>query len=221
MFNSMSNNILYKEFIAGRTTYEHAFMFIGILLQFITFYITGDSVISLISGVTGIISVVLCSQKKFSFYLFGFVQLGTYMWLAAQQNFYGELVENVFYIITMFIGMWIWLKNFNTDKQVVKSKKLSAKQLSIINVLTFVGILCLWKYLYMTNDTQPFMDALSTIPAFVAQILLMLRYREQWIFWIIIDVASIFMWAIADNWIMVVQYIFWTINCIYGLKKWT
>ena len=84
MFNSMSNNILYKEFIAGRTTYEHAFMFIGILLQIITFYITGDSVISLISGVTGIISVVLCSQKKFSFYLFGFVQLGTYMWLAAQ-----------------------------------------------------------------------------------------------------------------------------------------
>ena len=128
MLNSMSNNILYKEFIAGRTTYEHTFMFIGILLQIITFYITGDSVISLISGVTGIISVVLCSQKKFSFYLFGFVQLGTYMWLAAQQNFYGELVENVFYIITMFIGMWIWLKNFNTDEQVVKSKKLSTKQ---------------------------------------------------------------------------------------------
>ena len=123
-------------------------MFMGILLQIITFYITGDSVISLISGVTGIISVVLCSQKKFSFYLFGFVQLGTYMWLAAQQNFYGELVENVFYIITMFIGMWIWLKNFNTDEQVVKSKKLSTKQLSIISILTFVGILCLWKYLY-------------------------------------------------------------------------
>ena len=143
------------------------------------------------------------------------------MFLAYQQRFYGELVENIFYIVTMFIGMYIWLKNFNKKEQIVKTKKLSYKQLNIISILTFMGIFGLWKYLYITNDTQPFMDAVSTVPAFVAQILLMLCYREQWIFWIIIDVASIFMWAIADNWIMVVQYIFWTINCIYGLKKWT
>lgn len=48
----------------------------------------------------------------------------------------------------------------------------------------------------------------------------MLRYREQWIFWIIIDVVSIFMWMFADNWIMVIQFIFWTMNCIYGYRKW-
>ncbi|WQJ51922.1 MAG: PnuC-like nicotinamide mononucleotide transport [Hatfieldvirus porci] len=214
------NNILYNEFIAGRTAYEHNFMLIGIFMQIIVFYITGDSVISLISGISGIISVILCSQKKFSFYIFGFIQLGTYMFLAYQQRFYGELVENIFYIVTMFIGMYIWLKNFNKKEQIVKTKKLSYKQLNIISILTFMGIFGLWKYLYITNDTQPFMDAVSTVPAFVAQILLMLCYREQWIFWIIIDVASVFMWAIADNWVMVVQYIFWTLNCIYGYKKW-
>ena len=80
----MSNNILYKEFIEGRTTYEHAFMFIGILLQFITFYITGDSVISLVSGVTGIILVVFCADGLFlccdgkitHFFLFGNARRG-------------------------------------------------------------------------------------------------------------------------------------------------
>ena len=122
------NNILYNEFIAGRTAYEHNFMLIGIFMQIIVFYITGDSVISLISGISGIISVVLCSQKKFSFYIFGFIQLGTYMFLAYQQRFYGELVENIFYIVTMFIGMYIWLKNFNKKEQIVKTKKLSYMQ---------------------------------------------------------------------------------------------
>lgn len=215
------NNILYSEFIEGRNINEHLFMLIGIFLQLVAWYITKDSLISLISGVTGIISVILCSQRKISFYFFGFIQLGTYMYLAWQQRFYGELVENVFYIITMLIGIVVWLKNYNTEERIVESKRLSERSFYIIcSIMVFICVLFGYYMKYFTDNTQPFMDSFSTVPAFIAQTLLMLRYREQWIFWIIIDVVSIFMWLFADNWIMVIQFIFWTMNCIYGYKKW-
>lgn len=215
------NNILYSEFIEGRNINEHLFMFIGIFLQLIAWYITKNSLISLISGVTGIISVILCSQRKISFYFFGFIQLGTYMYLAWQQRFYGELIENVFYIITMLIGIVVWLKNYNTEEQIVESKRLSDRLFYIIcSTMVFICVLFGYYMKYFTDNTQPFMDSFSTVPAFIAQTLLMLRYREQWIFWIIIDVVSIFMWMFADNWIMVIQFIFWTMNCIYGYRKW-
>ena len=215
------NNILYSEFIEGRNINEHLFMLIGIFLQLIAWYITKDSLISLISGVTGIISVILCSQRKISFYFFGFIQLGTYMYLAWQQRFYGELIDNVFYIITMLIGIVVWLKNYNTEKQIVESKRLSDRLFYIIcSIMVFICVLFGYYMKYFTDNTQPFMDSFSTVPAFIAQTLLMLRYREQWIFWIIIDVVSIFMWMFADNWIMVIQFIFWTMNCIYGYRKW-
>ena len=215
------SNILYSEFIEGRNINEHLFMIIGIFLQLIAWYITKDSLISLISGVTGIISVILCSQRKISFYFFGFIQLGTYMYLAWQQRFYGELIENVFYIITMLIGIVVWLKNYNTEEQIVESKRLSDRLFYIIcSIMVFICVLFGYYMKYFTDNTQPFMDSFSTVPAFIAQTLLMLRYREQWIFWIIIDVVSIFMWMFADNWIMVIQFIFWTMNCIYGYRKW-
>ena len=215
------NNILYSEFIEGRNINEHLFMFIGIFLQLVVWYITKDSLVSLISGVTGIISVILCSQRKISFYFFGFIQLGTYMYLAWQQRFYGELIENVFYIITMLIGIVVWLKNYNTEEQIVESKRLSDRLFYIIcSIMVFICILFGYYMKYFTDNTQPFMDSFSTVPAFIAQTLLMLRYREQWIFWIIIDVVSIFMWMFANNWIMVIQFIFWTMNCIYGYRKW-
>ncbi len=215
------NNILYSEFIEGRNINEHLFMLIGIFLQLIAWYITKDSLISLISGVTGIISVILCSQRKISFYFFGFIQLGTYMYLAWQQRFYGELIENIFYIITMLIGIVVWLKNYNTEEQIVESKRLSDRLFYIIcSIMVFICVLFGYYMKYFTDNTQPFMDSFSTVPAFIAQTLLMLRYREQWIFWIIIDVVSIFMWMFADNWIMVIQFIFWTMNCIYGYRKW-
>lgn len=215
------NNTLYSEFIEGRNINEHLFMLIGIFLQLIAWYITKDSLISLISGVTGIISVILCSQRKISFYFFGFIQLGTYMYLAWQQRFYGELIENIFYIITMLIGIVVWLKNYNTEEQIVESKRLSDRLFYIIcSIMVFICVLFGYYMKYFTDNTQPFMDSFSTVPAFIAQTLLMLRYREQWIFWIIIDVVSIFMWMFADNWIMVIQFIFWTMNCIYGYRKW-
>lgn len=177
------NNILYSEFIEGRNINEHLFMFIGIFIQLITWYITKNSLVSLISGVTGIISVILCSQRKISFYFFGFIQLGTYMYLALQQRFYGELIENVFYIITMLIGIVVWLKNYNTEEQIVESKRLSDRLFYIIcNIMVFICVLFGYYMKYFTDNTQPFMDSFSTVPAFIAQTLLMLRYREQWIF---------------------------------------
>ena len=47
------------------------------------------------------------------------------------------------------------------------------------------------------------------------------RYREQWLFWIVIDVLCIKLWAVAGNWSMVAMYIGWTANCIYGWKNWS
>lgn len=196
------------------------FIMLGIIMQVIVFRITDAPRLSLISGVFGVISVVLCSNRKVAFYLFGFVQLFTYVLLCIEQNLYGEIAENAFYFVTMLIGLSHWLDNYNEDKVSVETRKLNVAQKMWIAIGTLFGTLILFNILSLTDDTQPFMDAITTIPAFVAQILMILRYRDSWFYWFIIDVGSIIMWGIAGDWCMVVQFIFWTVNCIYGLKKW-
>jgi nicotinamide mononucleotide transporter len=196
------------------------FIFIGILMQVIVFRITDAPRLSLISGVFGVISVVLCSNRKMAFYLFGFVQLFTYVLLCLEQNLYGEIAENAFYFVTMLIGLSHWLDNYNEDEVAVETRKLNAAQKMWTAIGTLFGTLIMFNILLLTDDTQPFMDSITTIPAFVAQILMILRYRDSWFYWLIIDIGSIIMWGIAGDWCMVVQFIFWTVNCIYGLKKW-
>ena len=200
--------------------FTSSFIIIGILMQVIVFRITDAPRLSLISGVFGVISVVLCSNRKVAFYLFGFVQLFTYVLLCFEQNLYGEIAENAFYFVTMLIGLSHWLDNYNEDKVSVETRKLNAAQKMWIAIGTLFVTLIMFNILLLTDDTQPFMDAITTIPAFVAQILMILRYRDSWFYWFIIDVGSIIMWGIAGDWCMVVQFIFWTVNCIYGLKKW-
>ena len=133
--------ILKEELINGKKPLDWAMFVVGIALQvagIILGFKTGnpDSIGLIISGLTGVISVVLCSQGKISFYIFGYIQLFTYVFcFALPQHLWGEFIENIMYAISMVIGLIIWIKNYRRKEQAktieIKAKKLSLKGLSI------------------------------------------------------------------------------------------
>ena len=219
------------EFINGRTKFDWIYLAFGLILQTFAIvygYITGtpDSVISIICSIAGVISVVFCAQGKISFYLFAYIQMFTYTFgVAIPNHLWGEAWENLFYFITQTYGIYAWYKIYRVKKDnqsaEVKGKKLKALGWTITTLILVIGTTILTIVLKKTNDPQPFLDAISTIPAFIAQILMVLGYREQWLHWLIIDVASVIMFIAVGNWVMVAMFIFWTINCIYGWYKWT
>ena len=154
------------------------------------------------------------------FYWFGFAQLFTYVALCLQQKLYGEIAENAFYLATMLYGMYHWHKNYDNEKLEVKTRSFNLEINLDVLSFTVIGIVLLYITLSYTDDTQPFMDAITTVPAITAQILMILRYKESWFYWLIIDIGSIIMWINANDWCMVAQFIFWSINCMYGYYKW-
>lgn len=219
------------EFINGRTKFDWMFLGLGLLMQIIAIiygYITGtpDGIISIICSIAGVISVVLCAQGKISFYLFAYIQMFTYTFgVAIPNHLWGEAWENLFYFITQTYGIYAWYKIYRIKKE-NNSAEVKAKKLNVVGWMITIGALIagvtiLTIVLTKTSDPQPFLDAISTIPAFIAQILMVLGYREQWLHWLIIDVASIIMFIMIGNWMMVAMFLFWTVNCIYGWYKWT
>lgn len=201
--------------------FDYGFILFGILLQVICYLFTKDGMLSFVCGLSGAINVVLCSQKKLSFYFFAYIQMFTYIVIIFQQRLYGELVENIFYIITTTIALFIWIKNYNKEEKEVEARRLSQRGILIYSSIFIIGTLILYCILSKTNDPQPFLDAVSTVPAFLAQILLMTRYREQWIMWLVVDIATLILWISIGNIFMIMQYIFWILNCIYGYIKWS
>lgn len=130
-------NVLRDEFISGKKWYDFAFMGVGLVLQVIAIvagFMNGEpeSIGLIISGIMGVVSVVLCSQGKISFYIFGFIQLFTYVFFFTIPNrLHGETIENGMYFLSMLYGIYVWAKLYgrNKDNQSteIKSKKLSIK----------------------------------------------------------------------------------------------
>lgn len=217
---------LRQEFLLGRTPFDWAFLALGIAVQIVVFCLTPSNPWAIVSGICGIISVILCSQGKISTFLFGFIQISTYLYLSLLQRLYAEVGINVFYFLSQLYGIYVWSRRYRIEQQTqsaqLEPKRLKSLQLLWVIVLSLmISALAGWLLSTFTDDTQPWLDAFTTVPAIFAQVLLVLAYREQWILWLLVDVLSAIMWARAGEWCLFAQYLFWCVNCLYGFHHWS
>lgn len=212
------------EIWTGYSLLERLFLVSMIILQVVVFALQPDTILGIISGLSGVVSVVLCAKGKISFYYIGFIQTISYLVLAWQNRFYGEVIENVFYLVTMVMGVFMWKKHMNKNKdgtKQIEAKKFTYTQWIASIVGTIIATLLTGYGLSTIGNAQPYTDAATNVLAIFAQILMIKRFREQWLWWIVIDLLCIKMWWIAGNWSMVAMYIAWTANCVYGWYNWT
>ena len=217
-------NYLKREMWDGFSIKEKLFMWGMVLLQILVYIVAPDSWYGIVAGIAGCISVVLTAKGRWMMYPIGFIQNFTYTVLAFQNKFYGEVFEQVFYIVTMIWGMVAWARNMHTNEdgtQDVNTRKFSVKDWIFTVVGVLIGTWVFGKVLVAMGANQAYTDAATNVMALFAQILMVKRYREQWVLWLLIDLFCIKMWWVAGNWSMVAMYIAWTANCIYGWINWT
>lgn len=217
MINSIVNR--FGKWVGVDGVFASWFVLIGVVTQLLTCYLMKDTALAVCSGIAGVISVVLCSQKKVSFYFWGILQLVTILIISYQTGLYGKVLENGFYLITMLLGFLLWDKN-KTDTE-VKIETMGFSDYAILAVFTPLLVFGVSLFVVDTNSEQPILDTLTTVIGIVAQIMLIFRFKEQWVLWFILDVLCIILWAIDGNWCVMTQYIFWTVNCIYGFFYWS
>ena len=217
-------NYLKREMWDGFSLYEKLFMWGMVVLQILVYIIAPDSWYGVVAGIAGCISVVLTAKGRWMMYPIGFIQNFTYTVLAFQNMFYGEVIEQVFYIVTMIWGMVAWARNMHTNEdgtQDVNTRKFGLAEWLFTIAGVVIGTWLFGRVLVAMGAAQPYTDAATNVMALFAQILMVKRYREQWVLWLLIDVFCIKMWWVAGNWSMVAMYVAWTANCIYGWYNWT
>ena len=217
-------NYLKREIWDGFSLSEKLFMWGMVLLQILVYIVAPDSWYGVVAGIAGCISVVLTAKGRWMMYPIGFIQNFTYTVLAFQNRFYGEVFEQVFYIVTMIWGMVAWARNMHTNEdgtQDVNTRKFSLAEWLFTIVGVVIGTWLFGRVLVALNAAQPYIDAATNVMALFAQVLMVKRYREQWFLWLLIDLFCIKMWWVAGNWSMVAMYVAWTANCVYGWYNWT
>lgn len=215
-------NKLKDEFFGGWKPFELAWLFLFLAAQIFAYVQAPDSLLAMISGIAGILCVVFVGKGKISNYLFGLIFAYTYFYVALDNKFYGEMTTTLYvYIPAQFIGYFLWKQNMQSqDKvKVVEAKFLTVKGwLTLINAV-LIGSLAFISILKTTDGQSVSLDGVTTVLVVAAQLLMILRYSEQWILWIIINILSIWLWAETPA--MYLMYGAYLLNSVYGYYNWT
>lgn len=173
------------------------------------------------AAISGIFCVVLCAKGRKSQYIWGLFNIVCYVVIAWLNKYYGEVMLNaLYYLPSQFIGYYLWNKHSDQEDN-LEGKKLSFWLSVILIMLITVGIFTYKLVLDMLGGNGTLLDSASTVFSIVANALMMLRYREQWLLWIIIDAITVVMWLLVGDFIMVTMWAVYLINAFYGYYNWT
>lgn len=213
------------KFFEGWTRFEKGWLIISAILMVAVSIYFKDSVIGLASGLFGITSVVMAAKGKISTYYLGTIQIALYSVICFQSHFYGTLIMNIiFYLPMNVVGYRQW-KNKRDDDGNVEAKKLTPKQLVIVVIGMALFVSIIGSVLTLLGGNSTYLDAFNMINTMLAMTLMVLRYSENWIFWLLGNIVSVAMWISVIgtpefNGTMIIIYGTYLFNALYGYVNW-
>ena len=127
-----------------------------------------------------------------------------------------------------FVGFYIWTKpKYKVNEDDVISKFLSMKGRIVWSLISIVSVLGYAVILKSMGGNTPLFDSMSTVFSVVAMVLMAYAFMEQWVLWIVVDIVTVIMWSNIVflqgglfNLGILVMWIAWLINAIYGFVNW-
>lgn len=186
----------------------------------------GDSLMGIISAVTGVICVVLTGKGKLFAYFFGLINSVLYAIIAYQSALYGETMLNLLYYVPMqFVGFYIWSRHMNPETQEVRKRHMKWRSRVVMIAAVAAATFLYGLFLRYLGDAMPFVDSFTTVSSVAAMIVSVKMYAEQWWIWVAVDVFSIYMWwcdlmSGTDNFATLLMWVVYLGNAVIMLIKW-
>lgn len=187
----------------------------------------GDSLLGIIAALTGVWCVVLTGMGKSVCFVFGIVNVLCYAYISYGAKYYGEVMLNTLYYFPMnFVGLYIWNKHTNKETGEVDKRHLNNKKRLVIALGSIVAIGIYGVILKYMGGNLPYIDSLTTILSITAQILTLYRVAEQWILWMVVNAATIFMWGVNfaqgnENIAVLLMWMVYFLNAVFMYYRWS
>ena len=185
-----------------------------------------NTFVGMIVLITGILNSYYSSVGNKINFPIGVINNLALSYVAFKNNNYGLVIFNLLFFLPINIkGYFEWNKNSNTD--VVKNRGLGLKKGVITIILSMVtGLLVAYLLQLIPGERLTYLDSFTNVISFIAGILLMLRYNESWILYLVNNVLDLTLWIINfssggfDSLMVLLMSVMYLVINIYALFKW-
>jgi nicotinamide mononucleotide transporter len=168
-------------------------------------------------GLVNIALLIFRNVWNFAFGIASVILAGFVMW---ERKLYGESSLQLFFVFAQAWGWWLWLKIGGEDNTVpVRWLDWTSRWVWLMGIAA-VSLNLGWALHRFTDAAVPYADAGITGASIAAQFLLAFRRIENWLIWIVIDIASVILFIDRELYALAGLYGGMLVMCLFGLKEW-
>ena len=166
---------------------------------------------------SSIIYVVLVAKRLILCWFFAFIASVLFVYLCYMGKLYIEALLQFFYVVMALVGWFSW-KHSRSDSLI----KTWTTNLHVQNILisSFLAFIIGFLFDNFTQQVSPYVDAFTTCFSLSATYMVAQKILGNWLYWIVIDLVSIYLYAERDYYLTAVQYALFTLLAVYGFWVW-
>lgn len=184
----------------------------------------------------GIAYIFLAMKQSLWCWPVAFVSTSIFTIMFWQGLLYMESLLNFYYLLMAIYGWWQWRGNkqhsstqdVTTDKPssssvYIQKKLISWSVLTHIKLVFFFALLSLSVGYFWDTSTDakmPYLDSSTTIFAIFATYLLTQKVLENWLYWVVIDFASIYLYWQNGYFPSAILFAIYTVLAWQGFREW-
>jgi nicotinamide mononucleotide transporter len=180
-----------------------------------------QSVPEVIAVVAAIAYLGFAIRQQIVCWLFAAISTAIYIWLFIEARLYMESLLNLYYLVMAGYGWTVWRSGRQDGHEravVVWPLKTHLMAIAALCLLSAVSGRLLSDF---SDAAFPYVDSLTTWFAVWGTFLVARKVLENWWYWLLIDLASIFIYWSRDLQLTALLFGVYIIMIPFGLISWT
>lgn len=183
---------------------------------------------------TGLLYLLLEIKQHRAMWVVGFLTSLVYVFIFFFAKIYADMGLNLYYVGISIYGFWHWSRSLGkkedvdkpVDNVVENPVEILYKRITIKLFVYLTGVLaliyaCLYYLLHHFTDSPiPAGDAFTTAVGIVATWMLARRIIEHWIFWVIVNFVSVYLYYLRGLYPTMFLYLCYAVLAIIGYYTW-
>jgi len=175
------------------------------------------SLLGLIALIFGVLGVILTIFQKIWCWPTALISVVISALVFYDQRLFGDMALQVFYFASGIYGWWYWEKNSAKGFNVTRVPNKTWLFLFIATLLQFgVYFLLLTKF----KGDKIIFDSILTAASITATYMMTKKWIENWICWVVIDFAYVFLYGLKHMWDFAILNLAFTLMAAYGFYLW-
>ena len=179
-----------------------------------------NSLLELIAVVLAIAYLLLAVRQHIACWYAAFISTAIFLYVFWQVNLYMESGLQVYYLGMAVYGWWAWQGGRSKGKPGLTINTWSLRQNLIVIGIVVVATFVSGTLLSGTEQRLGYLDSFTTWGAVVATFMVTRKVLENWLYWIVIDSASLYLYFDRELYFTMILFLVYLVIIFFGFQSW-